>query len=86
MEENGFDDVQLNLTDQFDGLHIGQSTPKKTKRSGSLKGGVGRGVCEEVRRGGGGEVVEVRSVSVKKDLQALLKLATDLQVSSLKTK
>ena len=32
---------------------------------------------------GGCEVVEVRCVSVRKDLQTLLKLATELQVPSL---
>ena len=81
-DEIGTDEIEL--TDRFDWLHINESTPKKQKRGVSpgdgVKGGGSEGVVEG---GGGGEVMEVMCVSVRKDLQALMKLATDLQVPSL---
>ena len=77
LEENRFDDIQLNPTDQFGRL---QSTPKKGKKRDGVRSGTGEGVI------GGREVVKVMSVNVRKDVQALLKLATDLQISSLKMK
>ena len=66
--QNGFDEVELNLLDQF----VQQSTPKKGGRRKN-------DMCDE----GGCEVVEVRCVSVRKELQCLLKLANELEVPSL---
>ena len=86
MEENGFDEMEINLTDEFGGLRIEQSTPKKGKKKVVSCDGMKVGVGEGVTGGGGGVVIEVMCVSVRKDLQSLLKLASDLQVSSLKTK
>ena len=74
-DESGTDQVEINLSDMLDEVHINQSTPKK-KRVWSREG-VRRGGCE------GGEVVEVMCTSVRRDLQTLMRLATDLHVSSL---
>ena len=82
LEENG---VHVNLADEFNVLHIGQSTPKKRSKQPSSRDG-GRGESEGVIGGGGGEVKEVVSASVRKDLQTLLKLATEFEVPSLKTR
>ena len=83
-EENGFDELEINLSDEFGGLRIRQSTPRKGRKKAVSRDSVKVG--EGVMGGGGGEVLEVMCVCVRKDLQSLLKLASDLQVSSLKTK
>ena len=85
LEENGFEEVRVNLADEFNGVHIGQSTPKKRSKLPLSRDG-GRGESEGVIGGGGGEVKEVVSASVRKDLQTLLKLATEFEVPSLKTR
>ena len=76
--ENGFDEIELIPIDRLQ--RVGnQSTPKKPTRSRRRMRGGGEGEEE----GGGGEVVEVMCTTVRSDLQSLLKLATDLHVSSL---
>ena len=89
-DENRFEEIEINLTDRFDWL---QSTPKKTKNKrkawqsrdeedGHVKTGRGGRGCDGDNCVSG-EVLEVRCVNVRKDLQNLLRLATDLQVTSL---
>ena len=72
------------MSDEFGGLHFGQSTPKKGRRKAVSSDSVREGVGEGVTGGGGGEVMEVMCVNVRKDIQCLQKLASDLQVPSLK--
>ena len=71
---------EMNLSDGFFTSHAGQSTPKKKRQ------GRGRGDGEGVTRGGCGEVKEIVTAGVRRELQALLKLATDLQVTQLSTR